>query len=152
MRHDAASVRERQPAFDVLVGRHPIRKGHLGSDGGADAVRDVYEESLRNFKILVIKLSSLGDVILSSAALRAIRNKFPKVDHGGIIHNSISLLVGEESKEVMLRSPYVDELIVCNPKSKGVIDILRLESGLTVLRSAGIRIWTKNKKPTSKDI
>ena len=39
---------------------------------------DVYRDALTNFKVLIIKLSSLGDIILSTAALRAIREKFPQ--------------------------------------------------------------------------
>jgi lipopolysaccharide heptosyltransferase II len=73
---------------------------------------DVYREVLSNFKILVIKLSSLGDVILSTAALRAIREKFPQGNY------KISFLIGEESKDILLRSPYVDELLVCDLKNK----------------------------------
>lgn len=37
---------------------------------------DVYKDALENFKILIIKFSSLGDVILSTAAIRAIRERF----------------------------------------------------------------------------
>jgi lipopolysaccharide heptosyltransferase II len=73
---------------------------------------DVYREALSNFKILVIKLSSLGDVILSTAALRAIREKFPQGNY------KISFLIGEESKDILLRSPYIDELLVCDLKNK----------------------------------
>ena len=73
---------------------------------------DVYREVLNNFKILVIKLSSLGDVILSTAALRAIREKFPQASY------KISFLIGEESKDILLRSPYIDELLVCDLKNK----------------------------------
>ncbi|MCM8780917.1 MAG: GT4 family glycosyltransferase PelF, partial [Candidatus Omnitrophica bacterium] len=40
---------------------------------------EVYREALSNFKILVIKLSSLGDVVLSTAALRALREKFKNI-------------------------------------------------------------------------
>ncbi len=76
---------------------------------------DVYREVLNNFKILVIKLSSLGDVILSTAALRAIREKFPQGSQGNY---KISFLVGEESKDILLRSPYIDELLVCDLKNK----------------------------------
>ncbi len=71
----------------------------------------VYEESLRSQRILIIKLSSLGDIILSSAALRAIRNKFGK-DY------KITALVSEENKDLLLRCPYIDELLVCNFKGK----------------------------------
>lgn len=73
---------------------------------------DVYREVLNNFKILVIKLSSLGDVILSTAALRAIREKFPQGNY------KISFLISEESKDILLRSPYIDELLVCDLKNK----------------------------------
>ncbi|MCX5669507.1 MAG: lipopolysaccharide heptosyltransferase II [Candidatus Omnitrophica bacterium] len=73
---------------------------------------DVYREVLNNFKILVIKFSSLGDVILSTAGLRAIREKFPQENY------KLSFLIGEESKDILLRSPYIDELLVCDLKNK----------------------------------
>jgi lipopolysaccharide heptosyltransferase II len=73
---------------------------------------DVYREVLNNFKILIIKLSSLGDVILSTAALRTIRERFPQGNY------KISFLIGEEAKDILLRSPQVDELLVCDLKNK----------------------------------
>lgn len=73
---------------------------------------DVYREALSNFKILIIKLTSLGDVILSTAALRAIREKFP------LGNFKINFLISDESKGILLRSPYVDELLVCDLKNK----------------------------------
>jgi len=72
---------------------------------------DVYKEVLSNFKILIIKFSSLGDIILSTAAIRAIREKFMR-------NFKISFLVGEQSKDVLLRCPYIDELIVADLKNK----------------------------------
>lgn len=84
---------------------------------------NVYKDALSNFKLLVIKLSSLGDVILSVPSLRAIREKFP--------HHKISLMVGDESKEALLRCPYIDELLVVDLKNKdkglrGLSNISRL--------------------------
>ena len=73
---------------------------------------DVYRDALSNFKILIIKLSSLGDIILSTAALRAMREKFSYENF------KISFLIGEESKDILLRSPYIDELLVCDLKNK----------------------------------
>ncbi|MDD5465757.1 MAG: lipopolysaccharide heptosyltransferase II [Candidatus Omnitrophica bacterium] len=73
---------------------------------------EVYRQALSNFKILIIKLGSLGDIILSTAALRAIREKFPQENF------KISFLIGEESKDILLRSPYIDELLVCDLKNK----------------------------------
>lgn len=72
----------------------------------------VYQEALAHFKILVLKFSSLGDVILATAGLRALREKFPPPNY------SLSVLVGEESKEVLLRCPYIDELLVCDFKGR----------------------------------
>jgi len=82
---------------------------------------EVYKDALSHFKILIIKLSSLGDIILSTAALRAIREKFGD-------NYQISFLVGEESKDVLLRCPYIDELIVADfkNKDKGCGGLLRL--------------------------
>jgi lipopolysaccharide heptosyltransferase II len=69
------------------------------------ATLDVYREALENFKILVIKLGSLGDIILSTAALRSLKEKFGR-------NYKISVLVKEEYKEVLLSCPYIEELLV----------------------------------------
>ncbi len=84
---------------------------------------DVYKDALSNFKLLIIKLSSLGDVILATPALRAIREKFP--------HHKISFMVGEESKDILLRCPYIDELLVVDLKNKdkglrGLLNLARV--------------------------
>ena len=85
---------------------------------------DVYTEALSNFKLLIIKLSSLGDVILSTASLRSIREKFP--------HHKISFLTNEESREILLRSPYIDELLVIDlkDKDKGLRGLLNISRAL----------------------
>ncbi len=82
---------------------------------------EVYKEALSQSKILIIKLSSLGDIILSTPAIRAIRERFKEP-------NNVSILVGAESKDVLLRCPYVDELLVADFKHKdnGVRGWLRL--------------------------
>lgn len=72
---------------------------------------DVYRGALENFKILIIKFSSLGDIILSSAAIKAIRNKFGA-------NYKITLLAGNEIKDLLLSCPYIDELLVCDFKNK----------------------------------
>ncbi|MBM3246742.1 MAG: glycosyltransferase, partial [Candidatus Omnitrophica bacterium] len=86
---------------------------------------DVYEEALNNFKLLIIKFSSLGDIILSAPALRAIREKFGE-------KYKISFLVGEGSKEALLLCPYIDELLVCDfkNKDKGLKGFLKLARAL----------------------
>ena len=91
---------------------------------------DVYRHALSNFKILIIKLSSLGDIILTTAALRAIREKFPQENF------KISFLIQEESKDILLRSPYIDEPLVCDLKNK--------DKGLAGLWNIGNILRKKN--------
>ena len=73
---------------------------------------NVYKEALEHFNMLLIKISSLGDVILSSAAIRAIRENYSKDKY------KISFLVGDVAKDAVLRCPYIDELLVCDFKNK----------------------------------
>ena len=82
----------------------------------------VYEELLKSLHILAVKISSLGDVILVTASLKAIREKFP--------HAKIFCLVGRESREILQRCPYVDELIVYDGKDKGWRGILKIAGKL----------------------
>ncbi len=69
----------------------------------------VYEEAISSKKILVIKLSALGDVILSLPSLRALREKFPK--------SSISVLVGRKARGIVRNCPYVNDTIVYEPEN-----------------------------------
>ncbi len=70
----------------------------------------VYEELLDSLHILVIKMSSLGDVILVTSSLKALRKHYP--------HAKIYCLVGRESREVLQRCPYLDGIIVIDHKSQ----------------------------------
>ncbi|MBI4972648.1 MAG: GT4 family glycosyltransferase PelF, partial [Candidatus Omnitrophica bacterium] len=84
---------------------------------------DIYEEALSNFKILLIKFSSLGDVVLSTAAIRAIREKFSP-------NYKITFLTGHDAKDILLRCPYIDELLVSDLKSNGILGLLKLAARL----------------------
>ncbi|MBI5144518.1 MAG: lipopolysaccharide heptosyltransferase II, partial [Candidatus Omnitrophica bacterium] len=80
----------------------------------------VYEEAIKALNILVIKISAIGDCILSVPSLRAIRAKFDNAN--------IKVLVGIQSRDVFDRCPYINDRIVCDLKSKdkGVSGLLRL--------------------------
>lgn len=80
----------------------------------------VYEEALRTLNILVIKISAIGDCILSVPSLRAIRAAHPNA--------VIKVLVGIQSREILDGCPYVNELIVCDlkGKDKGILGLWRL--------------------------
>ena len=83
---------------------------------------EVYEELLRMMNILVIKISSIGDVVLVTASLRALRQKFPQA--------KIVCLVGKDSRRVLHNCPYIDELMIYDSKRKdrGLWRFLRFAS------------------------
>lgn len=80
----------------------------------------VYEEAVESPNILVIKMSAIGDVILSVPSLKAIRAKYPKAN--------IKVLVGLQSREVLDRCPYINDRIVCDLKGRhrGLAGLWRL--------------------------
>lgn len=96
-------------------------KQEYGANLMAERVSNVYKDACQSRGILIIKFSSLGDIILSTAAIRAIRQKFGH-DY------KITFLVGDESKDVLLTCPYIDELLVCDfkNKDKGIAGLLKL--------------------------
>lgn len=72
----------------------------------------VYEEALVRRRILVIKLSAIGDVILSVPSLRALRQKFPNA--------WISVLVGRKSRALLRGCPYVNDVIAYEGSANGL--------------------------------
>ncbi len=64
----------------------------------------VYEEAVNQKRILVIKISAVGDVILTVPSLRALRRKYPEA--------WISVLVGRKSRKIIRNCPYVNDTIV----------------------------------------
>lgn len=80
----------------------------------------VYEEALKTQNILVIKMSALGDVILSVPSLRAIRSRFPDA--------KIKVLVAISAQMALENCPYINERIVCDfeGRHKGLSGMLRL--------------------------
>lgn len=81
---------------------------------------EVYEEALKRKKILVIKLSAVGDVILSIPSIRALKEKFPDA--------WISVLVGRKSRKIVRNCPYVNDALVYEetPGKNRLFSILRM--------------------------
>lgn len=77
---------------------------------------NAYQEVISKQRILVIKLSALGDVILIIPSLRAIRRKYPTA--------WISVLVGSKSRNIIRNCPYVDDVIVYDQTKKNRLDAL----------------------------
>lgn len=80
----------------------------------------VYRESLERQNILVVKISAVGDVILSVPSLKSIRARYPA--------SNIKVLVGIDAREVLDRCPYINDVIVCDfsDKHKGPAGLWRL--------------------------
>jgi len=76
--------------------------------------------------ILVVKFGAIGDVIMATPTLRALRKRFPKAH--------ISLLVGEWSKEAAEGNPNLDELIVVDDAIFVKKQLLRVISLVRSLR------------------
>lgn len=70
----------------------------------------VYDEVVNRPRVLVWKLSAMGDVVLSTPSLRAVRRQFPR--------SSISVVTGRPVYEILAHCPYVDDVIVYDPTRK----------------------------------
>ena len=55
-------------------------------------------------KILIIRLSSIGDVLLTTPTIRILKRKFPEA--------SISFLVEDKSAGIIKTNPYLNEIII----------------------------------------
>jgi len=89
--------------------------GHM-----VDGTIKVYEDSIDRKRILVIKIGAIGDVILAVPSLRAIRNNFPNA--------FISILVGAESRQVLKKCPYIDDIILYDrsEREKGIRGLMKM--------------------------
>ena len=68
-------------------------------------------------RILLIRLSSLGDIVLTTPAIRAIRAHHP--------NDYIAMLVGKQSADVLRENPHLNEIIEFNRSAKDTGEMLR---------------------------
>ncbi len=61
-------------------------------------------------KILLIRLSSLGDIVLTTPAIRAVRDNFPNAH--------ITMLTGKQSADILRENPYLNEIITFDRLAK----------------------------------
>jgi lipopolysaccharide heptosyltransferase II len=76
-------------------------------------------------KILVVRLSSIGDIILTTPLLRSLKNKFPQA--------YITYLIKKQFAELLADSPYIDDLITFD-KRDGFGGLKRIKSYLATQR------------------
>lgn len=78
----------------------------------ADATIAVYKELTHSTKILIIKMTAVGDVVLSTAAFKAIRYRFPNA--------RIYCLTSPQASAIVESCPYINETIVFDPLARGL--------------------------------
>jgi len=91
----------------IAQGRRKV-EAEWDADRMVERTLAVYEECLHRPRILIWKLSALGDVILSTPTLRAIRRQFPKAH--------LALAVGRSAYEAIAHCPYLDDIIIFDPR------------------------------------
>ncbi len=57
-------------------------------------------------KLLIVRLSSLGDILLSTPLIRSIKIRFPKT--------KIDFVVREEYKDLLLLNPHLRNILIYN--------------------------------------
>ncbi len=97
-------VKEPEFAASLVLALRKKVETLFDAKGMFEKTLKVYDEAMNQKKILVIKLSALGDVILSIPSLRALRQRYPDA--------WISVLVGRKSRQVIRNCPYVNDVIV----------------------------------------
>lgn len=76
-------------------------------------------------RILIIKLSSIGDVVMATPVAKALRNAYPDAH--------ISWVVEEKSKDVLIGNPYLDDIIILQRNwatSAGLVEVYGTVSGI----------------------
>lgn len=117
-------LKDRTLAAQIVLAARKKLENKYTLENMAQLTLKAYEEALQSLKILVIKLSSIGDVILTTASFKALREAFPAA--------KITCLVGEESKKVLQRCPAIDELIFFEAQNqhKNWWSVIKLGVGL----------------------
>ncbi|MEW5758594.1 MAG: lipopolysaccharide heptosyltransferase II [Candidatus Omnitrophota bacterium] len=108
--------------YKLIINARKKVETNYNVDKFASLTIDTYNRAIQTLKILVIKLSSLGDIILIIPSLRALRKKFPNA--------KISVLVGRAFSQALVRCPYIDEVIAYDweDKHKGIGGFFKIAS------------------------
>ncbi|MFH1878853.1 MAG: lipopolysaccharide heptosyltransferase II [Candidatus Omnitrophota bacterium] len=93
----------------ALSARENVEKKY-SLDKMATMTMKVYSQALNTKKILIFKMSSLGDIILSTPSIRALRRRFPTAN--------IKVLVDARFRDIFENCPYINEVIACDFRNK----------------------------------
>lgn len=105
----------------ILKAREKVEKVYTLSQC-MEETKKVYQASLKSLNILVVKISSLGDIILSFPSLKAIRQAFPEA--------KISLLTLKKYYPLLDDCPYIDKVITLENDYKKLNSIAKIAKTL----------------------
>ena len=88
----------------------------------AETTLQVYHEATGYLSILVIKLTAVGDVVLATGSLKALRQKFPNAQ--------IHVLTSPEASAIVQRCPYINGVIIFDASRKDLFSIWRMSKTL----------------------
>lgn len=105
----------------AINGRRKVEEMYT-MEKSLEKTKEVYQRTLNYKRILVIKISSLGDLILSLPSLKAIRQRFPE--------GKIYLLTLKKYFPLLYDCPFVDEIVTVSEKYKTFKSILHISRDL----------------------
>ena len=92
----------------------------------SESTLQVYREATGFLSILVIKLTAVGDVVLITGSLKALRQKFPNAQ--------IHVLTSPEASPIVQRCPHINSVIVFDASKKDIVSVWQMGK---VLRKYG---------------
>jgi len=112
------------PAYTKDMVKNAYQKviNHYTMEKCLSETEKVYKASLSLKRILVIKISSLGDLILSFPALKALKEQ--------IHDNRLTILTSKKYSPLLYDCPYIDEIITVDNDYKNIKSILTLSKAL----------------------
>jgi len=103
-------IKNRKQCYDFA---HKLREKverEFSLDQMVDKTLEVYRETRRERRVLIMKLGAAGDLVLAVPSFRMIRQKFPNAH--------ISLLVDSKLTALVEKCPYVNEVIAYDRSEK----------------------------------
>ncbi len=67
-------------------------------------------------KLLIVRLSSLGDVLLSTPLIRTIKGNYPQIE--------VDYLVKERYKDILVQNPYLNNLYTYSGDKSGFVELI----------------------------
>lgn len=115
-------LKDRDFAARLVVEAKKKIASHYTLQQMAEATLQVYHEAVTSLNILVIKLTAVGDVVLITSSLKALRQRFPNAQ--------IHVLTSPQASSIVQRCPYINSVIVFDPSKKDIVSVWNMSKVL----------------------